>query len=273
MLQARGSRSIPTLILFCALSALAGCKGGGDSSAGAPVSPSAPSTGNPVPAPAPTPTPTPTPTPDPAPAPTPEPTPQPTPAPNPTPTPAPTPSNRAPTISGNAQTNATVDLAYAFTPVAQDADGDTLSFQIQNKPDWATFNTVNGRLSGTPRTANIRTYSNIVISVSDGKSTTSLPAFSIQVTAPPVTQGDVTLSWVAPTQNTDGSPLTDLAGYVVVYGTSNTTLDRTLRVENPSVDRHVIQDLPAGTYYFAIRAFNSRGAESELSQIVSKKIG
>ncbi len=166
-----------------------------------------------------------------------------------------------------------MDATYTFAPSAHDADGDAVSFQIKNKPSWATFSTVTGRLSGTPGAAHVRTYANIIISVSDGKSSAALPAFAIDVEDKPVTQGDVTLSWAAPTENTDGSALTDLAGFVLVYGTSSSTLDRTVRFENPSVDSHVLQDLPAGTYYFAIRAYNTLGAESELSSIVSKKSG
>ncbi len=73
--------------------------------------------------------------------------------------------------------------AYNFQPKASDADGNTLKFSIQNKPRWLVFNTTTGKLSGTPSSANVGTYSNIVISVSDGTSTASLPAFSITVRA------------------------------------------------------------------------------------------
>jgi hypothetical protein len=90
-------------------------------------------------------------------------------------------TNQAPTISGSPATTATQGKAYSFQPTAADADGDTLTFTIANRPTWATFNTNTGRLSGTPGSTNIRTYGNIVISVRDGKASAALPAFSIAV--------------------------------------------------------------------------------------------
>ena len=65
--------------------------------------------------------------------------------------------------------------ARAFQPSASDADGDALSFSISNKPGWAGFNTGTGRLNGTPTQTG--SHSSIVISVSDGTDTVSLPAF------------------------------------------------------------------------------------------------
>ena len=77
--------------------------------------------------------------------------------------------------------------AYAFQPSASDADDDPLTFSISNKPAWASFNTGNGRLSGTPADSHVGTTSGIVISVSDGTDSVSLPAFSLEVTAVPNT--------------------------------------------------------------------------------------
>ncbi len=42
-----------------------------------------------------------------------------------------------------------------FTPSANDADGDTLTFTISNRPSWATFNGTTGRLSGTPGASHV----------------------------------------------------------------------------------------------------------------------
>ena len=77
--------------------------------------------------------------------------------------------------------------AYAFQPSASDADDDPLTFSISNKPAWASFNTGSGRLSGTPADSHVGTTSGIVISVSDGTDSVSLPAFSLEVTAVPNT--------------------------------------------------------------------------------------
>ena len=90
--------------------------------------------------------------------------------------------NDAPTISGTPATTATQDLLYSFVPTAADIDvGTTLTFSISNKPAWASFNTATGALTGTPTNSDIGSYSNIVISVSDGVVTTALTAFSITV--------------------------------------------------------------------------------------------
>src|SRR5690606_12875492 len=123
----------------------------------------------------------------------------------------PPPQNDAPTIAGNPPSQATVGQPYSFTPQASDPDGDSLTFTIENKPDWADFDSSNGRLSGTPDAGDVGTTSNSVIRVSDGTLTASRNAFSVTVNdVPAPTTGSATLSWNAPTERTDGSPLTNL---------------------------------------------------------------
>ena len=134
--------------------------------------------------------------------------------------------------------------AYSFTPTAADPNHNTLTFSIANMPSWASFNAQSGRLSGTPAAADAGTYSNIGISVSDGTSTASLATFSITVTQ--VANGSVTLNWVPPTQNTDGSPLTNLAGYHIMYGTSAGNLNQSVQVANPGLTTYVLGNLAAG---------------------------
>lgn len=180
------------------------------------------------------------------------------------------PSNSAPTISGTPAASVNAGSAYNFQPSANDPNGDTLAFTIQNAPSWATFNTSTGRLSGTPSGANAGTYSNIVIAVSDGSRTTSLPSFSITVSQP--ANGSATLSWAPPTRNTDGTSLTDLAGYRVVYGRSSDNLDQMVQITNPGTDTYTITGLSSGMWYFAVRAFNSAGAESSVSNTGQKNI-
>jgi hypothetical protein len=106
--------------------------------------------------------------------------------------------------------------------------------------------------------------------VTDGLNTTSLPAFSINVTNPAV--GDAFLSWQPPTRNTDGSALTNLAGYRVHYGSSPSTLNQVITINNPSITSYVVNNLSAGTHYFAVTAFTTSGSESALSNIASKTI-
>lgn len=178
--------------------------------------------------------------------------------------------NRAPTITGAPATSVGASSAYNFQPAATDADDDTLTWSIQNKPAWATFSTTTGKLSGTPGTANTGAFANIVISVSDGTVSTALPAFTITVTQ--ATLGSATLTWQSPTQNTDGTTLTDLAGYRIVYGTSAGALTQTVEISNASVTTYVVDQLSSATWYFAVKAYTEAGTESDLSNVASKAI-
>lgn len=82
----------------------------------------------------------------------------------------------------------------------------------------------------------------------------------------PVGTGSVTLYWQPPTQNADGSPLLDLAGYNIYVGTSTGNYEYwEIRLDNPGLTAYVVDNLQPGTYYFAATAFNSSGIESTLS--------
>lgn len=188
------------------------------------------------------------------------------PASSPTPSPG---GNRAPTIAGTAPVSANAGQAYTFSPTAADPDGDSLTWSIQNKPAWATFNASTGRLSGTPASADIGTYSNIIITVSDGSATASLPAFRITVNAGVV--GSATLSWTAPSQREDGSALTNLAGYKIYYGRDAGNLSTVVNV-GTGLSNYVIENLSAGTWYFAMTAIDGAGVESGRTAAVSKTI-
>jgi putative Ig domain-containing protein len=179
--------------------------------------------------------------------------------------------NRAPTVSGSPLTTVNVGTPYSFHPTASDADGDSLTFAISNKPGWATFSTSDGTLSGTPAAGDVGTTSGIAISVTDGKGgTTSLAAFGITVTA--VATGSATLSWVPPNENTDGSDLMNLAGYRIYYGTSSSDLNQVQQISNPGVTSGVVENLTPAKWYFSVRAYSATGTESPASNIASKTI-
>lgn len=172
-----------------------------------------------------------------------------------------------PTISGKPVTALTAGSAYSFKPSATSASGAQLTFSIANKPSWASFNAASGALTGTP--ANAGTYANIVVSVSDGKMSASLPAFTMIVNQAPATTGAAELTWIPPTQNTDGSVLTNLAGYKIHYGTSASALTQTVTISNPGLTAYTMSDLPAGSWYFAITAYSTAGDESPLSGVIA----
>jgi len=180
------------------------------------------------------------------------------------------PANGSPTISGSPTTTVKAGAGYSFQPTAKDPNGDTLSWSIANKPSWATFSTTTGKLSGTPGVGNVGSFPNISISVSDGKSTVTLAAFTITVSN--TSQGNATLSWQAPTENDDGSALGNLAGFRIVYGTSASAMTQTIDIANPSVNTYVVNSLTPATWYFAVKAYNTTGGESSLSAVASKTI-
>lgn len=91
--------------------------------------------------------------------------------------------NDAPAISGIPSESIIVSTAYSFTPLASDANADTLTFSISNKPNWVAFDASTGAVSGVPDNSNVGTTTGIVISVSDGTLSVALPAFSITVAA------------------------------------------------------------------------------------------
>jgi uncharacterized repeat protein (TIGR01451 family) len=93
-------------------------------------------------------------------------------------------ANSPPQISGTPPPEAQVGQLYSFTPVASDAEGGTLSFSVQNKPAWASFNSGTGQLSGTPGSSDVGHTLGIVIGVSDGQASASLPAFDLTVSDP-----------------------------------------------------------------------------------------
>lgn len=73
----------------------------------------------------------------------------------------------------------------------------------------------------------------------------------------PATAGKMRLSWVPPTQNTDGSVLTNLGGYVISYGTSASTLTQTINLAVPAANTFDVSNLTAGTWFASLQAANT----------------
>ena len=77
---------------------------------------------------------------------------------------------------------------------------------------------------------------------------------------------------MAPVVNADGSALSDLAGYRIFYGTSSGNYTQTVTVNNATTLTYTINNLPASTYYFILKAFDSSNNESPASAELSKTI-
>jgi hypothetical protein len=131
-----------------------------------------------------------------------------------------------PSISGTPATLVTAGAAYSFTPSASDPQGQTLTFSIQNQPSWANFNKGTGQLSGTPTAANVGNFANIVITVSSGAASASLPAFTITVSAqpvdgPPTISGNPTPSVTAGSAYSFTPTASDPQGHAVTFSVRN----------------------------------------------------
>jgi hypothetical protein len=178
-----------------------------------------------------------------------------------------------PTIAGTPATSVASGSPYAFQPVVRDAFGQPLSFSVTNKPAWASFSIATGSLYGTPTSAQGGTYGNVQISVTNGEHTAALPAFSITVkNGVTSSTGSAALSWQPPTQNTNGTPLTDLAGVRIYYGTSASNLASVVQLSSPSQNTYTVGNLTTGTWYFATAAYATDGTQSAMSSVVSKSI-
>jgi hypothetical protein len=178
--------------------------------------------------------------------------------------------NRAPIISGAPATTVVAGSDYVFTPTASDPDGQTLSFSVMGEPTWATIDTSTGVLSGTPGAGDVGLTEGIVITVSDGTAYASLPAFSLAVVQ--AATGSATVSWLPPTERTDGSALTNLAGYHIRYGTKPTELLQTIELNGSGLTSFTVEGLTPGDWYFGVSAFDTAMVESATSNVGSKKI-
>ncbi len=84
--------------------------------------------------------------------------------------------------------------------------------------------------------------------------------------------GSAELAWEMPTQNTNGTPLTDLAGYTIVYGTGPNAMTHYVQLTDIGTTSYVIKGLGQGTWYFAVLSYTLSGANSALSNIAAKTI-
>jgi Fibronectin type III domain len=101
---------------------------------------------------------------------------------------------------------------------------------------------------------------------------TPAPAPAPATSPPAATSGSAKLSWVAPTQNTDGSSITGLSGYHIYYGTNADAQRTTITVAGGSSTTYTVSGLSPGTYYFSVVAYNAEGVDSADSNLESKTI-
>ena len=119
-------------------------------------------------------------------------------------------------ISGAPNRQVIANQPYWFRPVANEPDGAALRFGIANQPHWSTFNPTTGEVTGTPVVLPTSAlYRGVTVTVTAG---TQMRALSFDVEVVQVGTNSVTISWTPPTENNDGTPLVNLAGYRIRYG-------------------------------------------------------
>jgi hypothetical protein len=91
--------------------------------------------------------------------------------------------------------------------------------------------------------------------VSDGAHEASLPAFPIAVTE--IATASASLTWTAPTENTNGTTLTNLAGYVIKYGSSANAMTQSVTIDSPGILSYVLSNLSPGTWYASVTAYTA----------------
>ena len=174
------------------------------------------------------------------------------------------------------QTNPASDPAPTLSLVATPSSvtsgsSATLSWSSTN----ATSCTASGAWSGgRPTSSNGQTVGPLLATgtytlTCSGAGGVASQSVTVAVAAAPA-NGSATLMWTPPTTNVDGTSLS-LAGFNVYSGTSPSTLTRTASV-GWSTTLYNVTGLPTGTFYFAVTAVSTTGAESSFSNIGSKTI-
>jgi hypothetical protein len=86
------------------------------------------------------------------------------------------------------------------------------------------------------------------------------------------TTGTATLTWVVPTHNTDGTPVTTLTGFHIYYGTTEGALTQSIVISGATTTSYEITGLTSGTWYFTVAADAADGTQSAPSSVGSKTI-
>ncbi len=107
---------------------------------------------------------------------------------------------------------------------------------------------------------------------SGGGPSTSPEAPDVQPNQVQVGFGTATLNWTPVIADTSGTPLADLAGYKIYYGSSPADMETLIIVADPSATTYLVGDLTSGTWYFTVTAYTSAGTESVRSNTGSKVV-
>ena len=165
-------------------------------------------------------------------------------------------------ISGAPNRQVIANQPYWFRPTANNTNGSVPRFGIANLPRWGFFNATTGEMTGTPSYSDVGVYRGVTVTVTAG---TQMRALAFDVEVVQVGTSSVTLTWTPPTENEDGTPLTNLAGYRIRYGSQSGNYTSVVNLSNPGLATYVLGGLASGTYYVVISAYNQSGVESGYS--------
>lgn len=179
---------------------------------------------------------------------------------------------------GSAVQSATVSVTTPAPAVSFSASPSTVAKGAISTLTWssthATSCTASGGWSGPEATSGSQATGAIAVTTTYTLSCSG-PGGSATQSATVTTAGGTgtaTLSWVAPTTNTNGTPVTPLSGYHIYYGTSASALTQSVEISGTATASYEITGLTSGTWYFAVAADASDGTESALSDLGSKTI-
>jgi len=83
--------------------------------------------------------------------------------------------------------------------------------------------------------------------------------------------GELSIRWVAPEENVDGTPLTDLRSYRIYYGGQSRDYTHTVDVVDPSATSHAFS-APSGDYYLTMTALDADGNESAYANEIMRSV-
>jgi hypothetical protein len=177
---------------------------------------------------------------------------------------------------GSATHTATISVTNAIPTVNLAASPGTVQTGANTTLTWSSSNatscTASGgwlgsrATSGSSTTGALNTTTIYALACTGAGGTANKTA---TVTVAAVVSGSTaTVSWEAPTTNTDGTPLTPLSGYTIYYGTSPSALSHSIPA-SATATSYEITGLAPGTWYFAVAANAKVGTKSAMSNIGS----
>jgi hypothetical protein len=183
---------------------------------------------------------------------------------------------------GYASQSATVTVSAGLPSVTLSANPTSVTSGSTALLTWSSTNATactasggwSGALgtSGSRSTAALTTGTTYTLNCSNSAGSVAQSATVKVTSATPPGNGTASLTWVAPTLNTDGSPVAPLAGYQVYYGTSAGALTQSISVSGGATLTCDVTGLASGTWYFAVVAVAEDGSESAPGAIASKTI-